>query len=89
MGEGAEFDEIEMERWDRDLGRPTNADIALRHQQIRQEAEMVRKFQTAITKRLIWEKWHTRDLLHGKAGHGRWCPRPSSGVCAPATTTGR
>jgi hypothetical protein len=43
MGEGGEFDEIEMERWDRDLGRPTNADIALRHQQIRQEAEMVRK----------------------------------------------
>ena len=70
MGEDGKFDEVEMERWDRDLGRPTNADIARRHDLDRRMAVMERKLRELCTKSVILERYYTRDPLHGKASHG-------------------
>jgi hypothetical protein len=53
MGEGGVFHPVEKERWDRDLGRPTDADITLRHRQIRQEAEMRHKLYIACVQGLL------------------------------------
>ena len=83
IGEDGKFDEVEMERWDRDLGRPTNAHIARRHDLDRRKAIMERKLRELCTKSVIVEWYYPSDLLHGKPGHVGVAPVDGSSPSRP------